>query len=69
MSLYEMLENLTIDTKIEITLDNEDTVIGKYKGFSPAEDDILNIAKIYIESFDGCCYVFEEPEIQSIEKA
>lgn len=69
MSLYDKIKNLTTGEKIKITLFDGDIESGSYKGFSPAEDDILNIEKIYIEFFDGYCYFFEEGEIQSIEKA
>lgn len=71
MKLLEELrkiQDLTTDTKLKITFTSGDSVIGKYKGYTDAEDNEPNVSQIDIEANDGTWYGLEETEIFSIEK-
>ncbi len=71
MSLYEKLneiEGLTIDTEITVFFIDGESMIGKYKGYTSAENNDPEIEQIDIETKDGVWYGLEAPEIETIIK-
>lgn len=62
------IENLDINTEIEILFIDGKSMIGKYKGYTEAEDNEPNVSQIDIEADDGTWYGIDETEIKNIEK-
>lgn len=71
MSLYEKLsgiEGLSIDTEIEVSFIDGESMIGKYKGYTSAENNEPEIEQIDIETNNGIWYGLEASEIETIKK-
>ena len=70
MTLLEKLKsinNLDINTKIKITFIDGEEMYGKYKGYTVAEDNELNMPTVDFLSETGTWYEFKESEITKIE--
>ena len=71
MSLYEklsLIEDLSIDTEIIVSFVDGEYMIGKYKGYTSAENNEPEVEQIDIETNDGTWFGLEAPEIETITK-
>lgn len=71
MTLLEKLKsinNLDINTGIKITFIDGEEMFGKYKGYTAADDNELNVPTMDFLSETGTWYEFNESEINTIQK-
>lgn len=71
MTLLEKLKsinNLNIDTRIKITFIDGEEMSGKYKGYTAADDNELNVPIVDLLSDKGIWYELKESEIETIQR-